>query len=75
MELLLVAQEQISPREAARALGAFERLLLCVRALVALQMLEPRKRARACRADVWPRLVGLGWGESSRSLGVQGGIN
>ncbi|ELR09742.1 hypothetical protein GMDG_04228 [Pseudogymnoascus destructans 20631-21] len=75
MQLLLVAQEQVPPREAARALGALERLLLGVGALVALEMLEPRKRARAGRADVWPGLVGLGRGEGRRRLWVQGGIN
>lgn len=75
MQLLLVAQEQVPPRKAARALGAFEWLLFGVGALVALEMLEPRKRARAGRADVWPRLVRLRRGEGGRSLGVQGGIN
>lgn len=39
VELLLVAQQEISPSKASRTLWAFERLLLRVRPLVAFQML------------------------------------
>jgi hypothetical protein len=39
MQLLLVTQQQVAPREASRALGAFERLLFGMRSFVALQML------------------------------------
>jgi hypothetical protein len=66
MQLLLMAQQQVASRKATRALRALERLLLCVRALVSLQMLESRKRPRACRADVRPRLVSLWWRECDR---------
>lgn len=61
MELLLVAQEQISTGEASRALGAFEGLLLGVGPLMAFQMFQSCKRAMAGRADMRARLVSLGW--------------
>ena len=63
MQLLLMAQKQVSPGEAARALWAFEGLLLGVGALMALQMLQTGEGALACAAYVWARLVGLGRGK------------
>jgi len=39
VQFLLVSKQQVSPCEAARACRALERLLFCVRPLMALQML------------------------------------
>jgi hypothetical protein len=63
VELLLVAEQEVASRKASRALGALEGLLFGVRSLVSLQVLQSRKRPCACRADVWPGLVVLGWRE------------
>jgi hypothetical protein len=81
MQLLLVAQKQISPGETSGAIGALKGFLLGVRALMALQMLEAGKRAGACCADVRPRLlclwrryslsgvvIGVGYGGGGRLL-------
>lgn len=72
MKFLLVPQEQITASKAPRALGAFERLLLGMRPLVALQMFQTSKRALAGAANVWARLVRLGRRESGGRLGVDG---
>jgi hypothetical protein len=53
-------QQQISAGKAPGALWALERLLLCVGALVALQVLQAGKRPCTGAADVRSRLVGLG---------------
>ena len=73
MQLLLMPQEQIAPRKTARALGALERLLLCVRALVSFQMFEASERALAGGADMWPWFVCLWWREG-RSCGLLRGL-
>lgn len=60
MQLLLMTEQQVAARKASCAVRALERLLLCMRALVALQMLQPGKGATASGADMGPRLVCLG---------------
>jgi hypothetical protein len=60
MQLLLMAEQQIAARKAAGTVGAFKGLLLRMGSLVALQVLQSRKRATAGSADMRPRLVGLG---------------
>jgi hypothetical protein len=52
-----VAQEQIPPSEAPGAVRTLEWFFLCVGALMALEVLQARKRATAGGADVGPRLV------------------
>jgi hypothetical protein len=69
VQLLLVSQEQVAPREASRALWAFERLLFGMRALVPLQMLEACKRALARPTHMGPRLVGFRRGKGSAVRG------
>jgi hypothetical protein len=69
MELLLVPQEEVATGEASRALGALERLLLGMGALVAFEMLESSKGSIARPADVRPRFVGLGGREVAGCLG------
>ena len=59
VELLLMAKEQISPREAPRAVWTFKGLLFRVGALMALEVLQPGKRPRAGLTDVRTRLVCL----------------
>lgn len=59
MELLLVTKQEVAPGKAPGAFGTFERLLLCVRPFMALEVLETGERARAGTADVGSRLVGL----------------
>jgi hypothetical protein len=70
MQLLLVAEKQVTTGEATGAFGALERLLFCMRPLVALEMLQTSERPLAGAADMGTRLVGLGRGEGGRSLGV-----
>lgn len=60
MELLLVAQQQVSAGKASAALGALEGLLLGVGALVTLQMLEAGEGALTGGADMRTGLIGLG---------------
>lgn len=69
VQFLLVTKQQVAAGKASRALGALKRLFLCVRALMALQVLEAGEGALASRADMRARLVGL-WGRKvGRSLG------
>lgn len=73
MQLLLVTQEQIPSGKASCAFWTFKGLLFGVRSLMAFQMLQPGKGALAGPADMWTRLVGLGWGEIViGGLGVYG---
>ena len=73
MQLLLMPKQKVPTREAPRALGALERLLLGMGALVALEMLQPRKAPGAGGADMWPRFVGLGrWEGRARRPGPGG---
>jgi hypothetical protein len=60
VQLLLMPQEQVPPRKAPRALGALKRLLLCMGALVSLQMFQPGERTPTRPTDMRPRLVRLG---------------
>lgn len=61
MELLLMSEEKVSSSEAASAFGTFERLLLGMRPLMALQMFQASKGAHASCAYMGPRLIRL-WG-------------
>lgn len=72
VELLLMPQEQVSPSKASCTFGTLERLLFCVRPLMAFQVFQSSKPALAGRADVRSGLVRLWWGEGSRSFGVYG---
>lgn len=69
VEFLLVTQEQVAPGKASFALGALERLLLGVGALVPLQMFEPSKGPLTGGAYMWARLVSLGRRELARARG------
>lgn len=73
MQLLLVAQQQVPPSKTPFAIGALKWLLLCMGALMPLQMLEASKCALTSRTDMWTRLVGLwGWESGRRCLGIDG---
>lgn len=72
MELLLVAQQQVSAGKASRALGALEGLLLGVGALVTLQMLETCEGPLAGGADMRSGLIGLGQREGAGRSGRRG---
>jgi hypothetical protein len=71
MQLLLMSEQQVSPRKAPGALCALKRLFLCVRAFVSLQMLQSREAPVAGSAYVRPRLVRLG-GRKRRGDGGRG---
>lgn len=60
VQLLLVPQQQVSPREASRTLWTLEWLLFGVRPLMSLQVLQSRERSPACSTDVRAWLVRLG---------------
>jgi hypothetical protein len=68
VQLLLVAKQQITASKASGALGAFERLLLSVGTLVALEVLEASKGALAGLTNVGPWLIGLWRGKGGRRL-------
>jgi hypothetical protein len=70
VEFLLVTQKEVPPSEASCTLWTFKGLLFCVRPLMALQMFQSSEWSQTCRADMRPRLVGLGWGESGRSFRI-----
>ncbi len=63
VQLLLMPEEQISACEASGALGTLEGLLFCVRALVALEMLEASERPLASGANMGRGLSVLGGGK------------
>lgn len=69
MQLLLVAKKQIAPGETSRAFGTLEWLLFSMRSFVPFQMFQSGEGALTSRADVRPRLVGLGRREGRRRLG------
>lgn len=76
MKLLLVPQQQITTSEASCAFWTLKGLFLGMRALMALKMLQARKRSLASVADVWTRLIGFGgWARcwSFRIYGYSGG--
>jgi hypothetical protein len=70
VQLLLVSQEEVAAGKASCAVWALERLLLGVRALMALEMLESGKGATASGADVGPRLVCFGGRDAIGRLAV-----
>ena len=70
MQLLLVAQEQVTASKAPCAFGTLEWFLLGVRPLMSLEMLQAGERALASAADVGARFIGLGRREGSGGLGV-----
>lgn len=65
-----MTEQQIAPRKASCAIWALERLLLCMRALMTLQVLQSRKGATASGADMGPRLVCLG----GRNVAIGAGL-
>lgn len=74
MQLLLMAEEEIPAHKAAGAIGAFERLLLRMRALMALEVLQSGEGAVASGADMGPRLVCLGTRDVSIGAGLAIGL-
>lgn len=74
MQLLLVPQQQITSSKASCAVGAFERFLLGVRALMTLQVLQSRKRATASSTNMRPRLVCLGRWDIAIGAGLAIGL-
>ena len=54
-----MSEEQIPPRKAPCAFGTLEWLFLCVRSLMALQVLKSSKGSSACRTYVGSWFVGL----------------
>lgn len=74
MQLLLMTEEQIAARKASLAVRAFERLLLGMRTLMALEMLQSCKRATAGGADMGPRLVRLGGRDIAIGAGLPIGL-
>lgn len=57
MQFLFVAEEKVSTSKTAFADWALERLFLCMRPLVALEVLEPRERAGAGGTNIWPGFI------------------
>jgi len=72
VQLLLVAQQEVSSRKASCALGALEELFLGMRTLVPLQVLQPSKGPLAGRANMRARLVGLRGREVGCGLRIDG---
>lgn len=54
VDLLLVPQAQITPDKAPCTFGAFERLILCMRALVPFEIIKASKGSSACGAYMKP---------------------